>query len=227
VLLGLLAATYATFFLASMRVATRAREVTVPDVSRQSVERATATLAAAGLAIRIDPLARPDPDVPADHVLSQEPAAGTTLRRQRSVRVRLSEGQREPEIPGIIGQAERAAEIALLEQGIEIAARAEVRSGDYTTGAVMAQDPPAGVRAPGVSLLVNRGEGGRTFVMPDVIGTVGAQAVSALRARGFRVAITGEVAYPGIPRGIVVRQTPQAGFQIAAEGSPISLEVSR
>jgi serine/threonine-protein kinase len=217
VLLGLLAATYATFFLASMRVATRAREVTVPDVSRQSVERATATLAAAGLAIRIDPLARPDPDVPADHVLSQEPAAGTTLRRQRS----------EPEIPGIIGQAERAAEIALLEQGIEIAARAEVRSGDYTTGAVMAQDPPAGVRAPGVSLLVNRGEGGRTFVMPDVIGTVGAQAVSALRARGFRVAITGEVAYPGIPRGIVVRQTPQAGFQIAAEGSPISLEVSR
>lgn len=227
VLLLALGATYGMFFLTAMRVATRAREVTVPDLRGLSVEAATTALTDVGLSIRIDPLSRPDPDVPEDHVLSQEPEAGSTLRRERAVRVRMSEGQREPSIPAIVGQAERAAEIALLGEGIEVAARSEIRSADYGTGSVVAQDPPGGVHAPSVNLLVNRGESGLSFVMPDVIGAVGVQAVTALRAHGFRVAITAEVTYPGLPRGIVVRQTPQAGFQITLDGSPISLEVSR
>jgi serine/threonine-protein kinase len=226
-ILILLGVTYGAFFLTSMRIAIRSREVRVPELHGLSVEQATAALSDVGLTIRIDPLARPDPDVPADHVLTQEPEAGSSLRRQRAVRVRMSEGQREPAIPAIIGQAERAAEIALLEDGIEIAARSEIRSADYGTGSVVAQDPPAGARAAGVNVLVNRGEAGLSFVMPDVIGAVGVQAVNALRAQGFRVAITAEVSYPGLPKGVVVRQTPQAGFQITLDGSPISFEVSR
>jgi beta-lactam-binding protein with PASTA domain len=62
--------------------------------------------------------------------------------------------------------------------------------------------------------------------MPDLIGTIAVRSAAVLRARGFRVAITGEVAYPGLPPGVVVRQSPQAGFQIAAS-EPISLEVTR
>ena len=69
-------------------------------------------------------------------------------------------------------------------------------------------------------------EAGVRFVMPDLIGTFGARSAAVLRARGFRVALTAEVPYPGLPAGIVVRQTPQAGFQIALE-EPISIEVSR
>jgi serine/threonine-protein kinase len=227
ILLVALGATFGTFFLASMRIATKAREVEVPSLRGLSVEEATAALTQVGLTIRIDPLARPDTEVPADHVLSQDPEPGSTLRRERAIRVRLSEGQRDPALPVTLGQAERAAEIALLESGIEIAARSEIRSADYGTGSVVAQDPPGGTRSSAVSLLVNQGEAGLSFVMPDVIGTLGSQAVNALRAHGFRVAITAEVPYPGLPRGIVVRQTPQAGFQITLDGSPIALEVSR
>jgi beta-lactam-binding protein with PASTA domain len=40
------------------------------------------------------------------------------------------------------------------------------------------------------------------------------------------VTIVGEVPYPGLPSGTVVRQSPQAGFQMAL-GDPITLEVSR
>jgi beta-lactam-binding protein with PASTA domain len=47
-----------------------------------------------------------------------------------------------------------------------------------------------------------------------------------MRKGGFLVAIVGETPYPGLPAGIVIRQTPQAGFQVAF-GEPISLEVSR
>jgi beta-lactam-binding protein with PASTA domain len=62
--------------------------------------------------------------------------------------------------------------------------------------------------------------------MPDLIGVASARAVELLRTRGFRVTVVGETPYPGVPPGIVLRQFPSGGFQIAT-GQPISLEVSR
>jgi beta-lactam-binding protein with PASTA domain len=62
--------------------------------------------------------------------------------------------------------------------------------------------------------------------MADLIGVSGERAAAVLRGQGFRVAIVGSAPYPGLPAGIVVRQGPAAGFQIAP-GEPISLEVSR
>src|SRR5262245_21104216 len=93
--------TFGVFFLASMKVAIRAREVKVPDLRGKSVTEAQAALNDAGLVIRMDEARRSDPKVPADHILSQEPDAGTVLRRQRAVRVRVSDGQRDPVLPNV------------------------------------------------------------------------------------------------------------------------------
>jgi serine/threonine-protein kinase len=169
---------------------------------------------------------RVDASVPADHVLSQEPEPGAILRRQRAVRVRVSEGQRDPVIPAVVGQAERSAEILLAQERVGIGSRAGIRSLNYPAGAVVAQDPAPQARAPQVALLVNEGERGASFVMPDVIGAAANRVVDLLRRRGFRVTVGAEVPYPGVPSGIIVRQTPQAGFQIDAGGA-IVLEVSR
>ena len=57
-------------------------------------------------------------------------------------------------------------------------------------------------------------------------GIGGDRASDLLRTRGFRVAVVGDHPYPGIPGGIVLRQNPQAGFQISP-GETISLEISR
>jgi beta-lactam-binding protein with PASTA domain len=103
---------------------------------------------------------------------------------------------------------------------------AEIRSADYQVGAVVAQSPPPQSTSAQVALLVNRGERGTSYVMPDLIGVNGDRAADLLRMKGFRVAVVGEHPYPGVPAGIVLRQSPQGGFQIAP-GEPISLEVSR
>ena len=225
VLVVLLAVTFAAFFLASMRVATRAREVRVPDLRGVSLADANRLLIETSLVLRIDSR-RSDATVPVDHIVAQDPEPGTVLRPQRPVRVRVSDGQRDPIVPAVVGQAERTAEIILAQDNVEITGRAEIRTTSYPSGTIVGQDPGAKDRASSIRLLVNRGERGLSYVMPDLIGTLASRVVEGLRRRGFRVVISGEVPYPGLPPGVVIRQTPQAGYQVG-EGDGVTIEVSR
>lgn len=223
---GALLLTYVLFAAASMRLALKTREVEVPSLAGRSVNDARTVLADAGLNLRVEEGLRIDPKVPAGQVLAQEPQAGIRTRRERSVKVWVSAGPRATIMPSIIGESERTAQLRLQQEGLQLAAASEVRSADYPSGVVVAQTPPPKSAATQVALLINRGERGLTFVMPDLIGVNGDRAADVLRARGFRVAVVGSHPYPGVPAGIVLRQNPQAGFQISP-GETISLEVSR
>jgi eukaryotic-like serine/threonine-protein kinase len=226
ILAGALAATYLVFAVGSMRYALRSREVQVPDLTNRSTADASALIGELGLSLKVDEAKRLDPRIPAGRVLAQEPAAGSTARQQRTVRVWLSAGARSATLPGVTGDNQRLAEARLSQAGIAVAAISEIRSEDYPADAVVAQQPPAKTAAASVALLVNRANRSATYVMPDLIGVNGDRAAEALRQRGFRAALVGSTPYPGIAGGIVLRQSPQAGFQITP-GEPISLEVSR
>lgn len=221
-----LLATYALFAGAAMRIALRTREVVLPDLRGRTVSEASAALTEAGIKLRVEEPRRLDPKVPAGHILAQEPGPGTPVRRQRSIKVWVSAGTRATTVPALEGQTARAAEIRLQQDGLPLAVMAEIRSSDYTPDTIVAQEPPPQSPADRVALLVNRAEAGATYVMPDLIGVNGDRAADLLRARGFRVAVVGQQPYPGVPAGIVIRQAPQGGFQIAP-GEAISLEVSR
>ena len=221
-----LGGTFLLFFGVAVRVALRARVVQVPTLVGKTVNDASQTLGAVGLTLKIDPTRRPDDKVTANHIMLQDPPAGAAARTPRSIRVWLSAGPRTTTVPALIGQTERTARIRMEQDGVELGSVSEFRSPDYAADAVVSQDPPPEVKAPKVSLLLNRGEAAITYVMPDVIGMDGNRVSDALRAQGFRVTITGSQPYPGIPPGTVVRQQPQGGFRVAAS-DPISLEVSR
>ena len=220
-----LAATYFLFAAASMRLALRAREVQVPDLKNRTTAEASATAATLGLTLRVDDTRRPDGKVAAGRILVQEPAAGSVARRQRSLRVWLSAGPRVSTVPRLVGEMERAAQLRLVQEGLTLAGVAEIRS-QAAPDVVVAQNPPARSGGDRVTLLVNRGERGESYVMPDLIGVNGERAAQVLRDRGFRVAVVASTPYPGVSGGFVVRQNPQGGFQIGP-GEPISLEVSR
>jgi len=225
-LVGALVATYVLFAAASMRIALRAREVTIPDLTNRTANDATALASDLGLTLRVDETRRPDPKIAAGRVLAQEPAAGSIARRQRSIRFWLSAGQRSATVPMLVGETERTAQLRLAQDGLTLTGIAEIRSPSFAPDVVIAQMPPAKSAAGNVSLLVNRGDRGASYVMPDLIGVNGDRAAEILRARGFRVAVVGSNPYPGVAAGVVIRQGPQAGFQIGP-GEPISLEVSR
>ena len=223
---GALLLTYVLFAAAAMRVALRTREVVVPALTGKTINDATAVLGEAGLNLKIEEGRRADPKIPAGQILAQEPQPGVSTRRERSVKVWVSSGPRSTIVPALLGESERTAQLRLRQDGLELAGIAEIRSAEYPSDAVIAQTPPPKSNAPRVAVLLNRAERGATYVMPDLIGVNGDRAADLLRARAFRVTVVGDHPYPGVPAGIVLRQNPQAGFQIAP-GEPISLEVSR
>jgi len=225
-LAGALVATYVLFAAASMRLALRASEVPVPDFTNRTANEATVAAAGLGLALRVDDVKRTDPKIAAGRILAQDPSPGATARRQRTVRVWVSSGPRSTTVPGVTGETERTAQLRLTQNGFPLSTVSEIRSQDFPADVVVAQEPPAKSPGASVSILVNRSDRGATYVMPDLIGVNGDRAAEALRQRGFRMAVVGSNPYPGIPAGIVLRQSPQAGFQIAP-GESVSLEVSR
>jgi len=226
VLAGALVATYVLFAAAAMRVALKAREVQVPDLTNRTANEATNIASDLGLAVRLDDVRRPDPKIAAGRVIAQDPPAGTMSRQQRILRVWLSSGARASTVPELAGETERAAQMRLSEDGLQEATLSEIRSASFPSDVVVAQDPPPNTPGSKVSLLVNRAEQAANYVMPDLIGVNGERAAALLRSKGFRVAVVASSPYPGVAAGIVLRQSPQAGFQIAP-GEPISIEVSR
>ncbi len=221
-----LVATYLIFAVTAMRVALRVSEMPAPDLRSRTIAEATALLQEQGLALSVDESGRLDPKIPAGRIALQDPAPGAVTRRQRTIHVWMSQGPRVTIIPALTGESERAAQLRLQQDGLSLASLAEVRSADFPSGTVIAQEPQERARGTEVALLVNRGEQSRHYVMPDLIGVAGSRAVDLMRTRGFRVTIVGQLPYPGVPAGTVLRQFPSAGFQIAA-GDPISLEVSQ
>ena len=221
-----LMATYVLFGAASMRLALRAGEVQIPDLTNRTAREATALSTDLGLTIAVDDTRRPDEHVAEGRVIAQDPPARSVARRRRRVRVWLSSGQRVVRVPTLIGGSERAADLRLAEGGLQVASVSEIRSQAYPSDVVVAQTPEPDAVGERVALLISRGEQAITYVMPDLIGVNGDRAANVLRSHGFRVAVVGATPYPGLMPGVVLRQGPQAGFQITP-GEAISIEVSR
>ena len=223
---GALVGTYLIFAMASMRIALRSREVQVPNLVNHTANEATTIAGALGLTVRVDDTRRPDARIPAGNVLAQDPIPGSTARQQRSIRIWLSAGQRSATVPPLVGETERTAQLRLVQDGLSLTGVSEIRSQTFAQDVIVAQTPPAKAASGQVALLVNRGERGASYVMPDLIGANGDRAAEILREHGFRVAVVGSTPYPGVAAGIVIRQSPQGGFQVGP-GEPIALEVSR
>ena len=223
---GALVLTYVLFAAAAMRLALKTRDVVVPPLGGKTVNEATALLGPVGLNLKVEEARRVDVSVPAGQIITQDPSAGVRTRRERSVKVWVSSGPQATSVPLLIGESERTAQLRAQQGGLQLASVAEIRSADYPAGSIIAQNPPPKTSGARVALLVNRGERGASYVMPDLIGVNGDRAADLLRSRGFRVSVVGDHPYPGVPSGIVLRQSPQGGFQLGLS-DPISLEVSR
>jgi len=236
--LALVAVALISAFIA-MRLAIHGREAVVPNLSGLSVADANSLARRQGLALNLENRFY-SADVPAGRILSQDPAAGSRVRRELPVRITESLGGQRVEIPDLTGQTERAATIGIRRLSLELGAVAHLAiAGDPDV--VLTQTPPAnasGVDGPRVSLLVSDPASAQpnAYAMPSLVGLSYSAANVRAASAGLHLAAVSENALPtaaasigqtqnrvpaaapaaaiGHTSGIVTAQSPQAGRRV-------------
>ena len=223
--------------LTAMRYAIHGREVNVPNLQGKTVPEAEAAANALGLILLVENKFYSD-KVPAGRIVSQFPVAGSLVRKGWRVRGAESLGPQKSDIPNLVGQSSRAAEINVSRRGLALASIAVAQLEDVPPGQIVAQNPPAhaiGVTSPQLSLLVAAPATEPVYVMPTFIGRHLAEVVPILEDAGMKLGTLTETTptIPGQVKGksfsdstIILRQTPAPGQKITA-GATVSFEISR
>jgi len=226
--------------LTAMRLAIHGAEVVVPNVVGKTPTEAARLTEAVGLPMAVERQFY-SADVPEGRILSQAPQAGARVRRGWQVRVSQSLGPQRIEIPNVLGQSERAAELNIRRRGLEIAGVAEIPLPGVPAEQVLAQSPlpnATGVSTPKISLLATQATVPPSFVMPSLIGQPLGSATQLLKDAGLKlgnVTLPAESSGPPAnvspatspatsPASIVISQIPLPGQRIIA-GAAVSFEV--
>lgn len=214
--------------LTAMRFAIHGQETKVPDLVGKTPVEARRIAEASGFEMQVERQYF-SPTVPEGKILSQVPEAGTRIRRGWQLRVAESLGPQRVEIPNVIGQSERAAEINIRRRGLDVSAVSQMPMVGVAADQVLAQSPPpdaSGVSAPKISLLTAQPAPPQAYVMPSFVNQTLENATAALKAAGFQLGNVTSTLPPLLPSptSIIVSQTPAAGGKIPA-GTAISFEV--
>ena len=191
------------------------KSLEAPDLTKMTVEEASALAASRGLRLAVD-AGRADfsDEIPSHRIRGQAPAPRTEVKTGQTIRVHLSLGPRTIRVPELSGMTERTAALSL------------TRSGLHEGVVSVAREPGAGVVAQGVAagataapetavdLLLTRGAPDVAYVMPDLIGRDFEKVRAAFEARGFRIGGVKGQAYEGAAAGTILRQYPQAGYPV-------------
>jgi serine/threonine-protein kinase len=215
-------------FCVALRAQRRSNIVELPDWTGKSKDDAEAQARGLGLNFEVAE-ERHDAGVAVSRVLSQEPAAGTTVRRGRTIRVIVSLGGETLHVPSLVGQPGRQADLALRRQGLQPGWDARLHDPDVPEGVVIAQSPPGdALTVPGehVHLLVSEGPRPPRWVMPDLSGRPLREVQDWITLCGFRTGPVRRMPAEGKDPGTVVGQLPPAGWPIGRR-DVVELTVAR
>jgi serine/threonine-protein kinase len=129
--------------------------VSVPDVRGQPVAQASSQLQALGFRVAVTPV---DSDQPANTVIDESPAAGTSAGKGSTVSLTVSKGPTTSTIPDVTSQDVGSATSTLANSGF----KSKIVNQDVTDpsldGTVLSQDPGGGGQAkPGTTVTLTVG----------------------------------------------------------------------
>jgi len=237
--------------LTAMRFAIHGREVAVPGLVGKTPAEARRIADAGGFQMDIERQYY-SAIVPEGKILSQLPLPGTQVRRGWQIRVAQSLGPQRVEIPNVLGESQRAAEINIRRRGLDVGAVAQIEMRGALADQVLGQSPPpnaSGIAAPKISLLTTESAPPPAFLMPNFTGQALGGVTLILQDAGFRVGTvsivpsaasppaptadtsvpTSPPTQPGpppqpTPASVIVSQNPAPGAKIVT-GSAVNFEV--
>jgi beta-lactam-binding protein with PASTA domain len=186
--------------------------VEVPDLVKHPLAKAQEMLDQAGLRVAT---VEDTSSAPLGTMTTQQPPAGTEVRRDSVVTLHVSAGLK---VPGVVGRQLSDAQASLRSFVVD----AERIASERAEGEVLAQSPPAGTRAAARSRVTLRVSDGSIVAVPPLHGATLADARAALQRGGDLSAAT--------PNGdeadarIVDASMPKAGERVK-RGSTVALTV--
>jgi eukaryotic-like serine/threonine-protein kinase len=155
--------------------------------------------------------------VPKGNIISTDPGSGTSVARQQEIRVIVSIGPAQVQVPDVTNQAQDAAEQALKAAGFAVGAINSDYSSSVPEGTVMSSSPRAGesqTKGTVVNLTVSNGK----VQLPDVTGQPYATANSTLTGLGLTVGTTADYSCTG--NAVTAQSVPPGDV---AQGSAVTL----
>ena len=192
-------------------------DVRVPDVVGLLENDARRVLGEADLVLKVEQSLF-DNEVPAGHIISQDPLAGRMVKQQREILVRVSMGAEEVEMPSVLGLTAREGKLGLTQAGFVLGEEEEAYDPEVLPGLVLEQWPEPGeivLKGTAVNLVISKGqESLQFFALPD------------FRGQNFEL-VKAQIAELGLPLGNswpeystiyrpgeVVEQNPAPGTQV-------------
>jgi eukaryotic-like serine/threonine-protein kinase len=220
--------------LTAMRFAIHSGEVAVPDLVGKFPVEARRIAEEKGQEVNVERQYY-STTVAEGKIVSQMPLAGTKVRRGWKISVAESLGPQRVEIPNVLGQSDRAAEINIQRRGLDVSAVAQIALPNAPTDQVIAQSPPpnaSGVSAPKIGLLLAETPQPAAFVMPNFVGQSLVNTTAVLKSAGLHVTTALAVPLSGPsssgappPVNTILAQDIAPGQKVSA-GASVNLAVA-
>ena len=156
--------------------------------------------------------------VPANHVITQEPAAGVMLAKGAAVQLQISTGMPSVGLRDVRGYTFSDAQKDLSYDRLRV--RQKLKYDAAPAGTVLSQDPKSGSNVPQnslVTLVVSKGP--EPVKMPRLVGmTLDAANRLAIRD-GFTVNVSEKAAISDIPPNVIASQDISPGTQVPSDHS--------
>ncbi len=202
--------------------------VVVPDLEGKEIVSALEILTDLGLNIKV-PGSEFNAAIPKNHVISQDPSAGSEIKPGRDVRLVISKGARSVIVPNLVGISLPQARILLDENGLNEQQLSFMHDPAFPQNDIIAQYPPAGdhrIRGDRVNLLVSAGPAPTLVPMTNLVGIPLNQAILAVEQYQLTVAAIHYIDDEQLPDDTVRSHKPQAGYPLTT-GTGVELSVNR
>jgi len=214
----------AAALVAAVLLLTPAGKVSVPDVTSQTEQAATAILGRKGLSTV--PSLQPSATVPRGVVISQAPAAGTRVEKGSKVGIVVSGGPASAPVTDVEGLTESDALAKLRKAGFKPNTTRET-SLTVAAGKVIGTNPPAGTEQQlGSPVVVLVSSGPAPVKVPDLTGQSLSDAEATLTNAGLQVGTVTKRNSATESPGTVLAQSPATGTSVKAE-SKVDLTVAQ
>jgi len=205
-----------------------AKTMSVPDVVNLPAEEAEGALQKAGLNVKWAKEGRYSGEIPANHVLIQIPAAGRTVKENRTILLTVSKGRHEVSVPDLRGASQRQAEISLQRLELLLGLKIEGAHTEIPRGVVIRTEPEAGKKVrigSKIDLIISSGNSSGKVLLPNLKDMSLDKAKAIIDSLGFK---TGEIATIQVDNKLpntVLEMIPKPG-EFLETGTAIDLTVA-